>query len=185
MPHAIPEAVFARARPVRLVIFDVDGVLTDGRLFIDDLGQEYKAFYARDGLGMKVLQKTGVALAVITARSSEVVRHRMTSLGIDHVYQGRIEKLPAYEHLLQETGLAPEQTAYVGDDWVDAPVMRKVGLAVCVADAEPEVARLAHWQTPRPGGLGAARDVCDLILRAQGTRKDALANFDLHDEAAE
>jgi len=178
MAQNISEEILARARLIRLVIFDVDGVLTDGRLFVDDLGHEYKAFYSKDGLGMKLLQQSGVAIGVITARTSEVVTHRMASLKIDYVYQGKIEKLPAYEHLLAQTGLAPQQTAYVGDDLVDLPVMLKVGLAISVADAEPLVTTYSHWQTPRAGGQGAARDVCELIMRAQHTWEETISQFD-------
>ena len=160
--------ILERAAPIRLVIFDVDGVLTDGSLFLGDDGQEYKAFNSRDGHGMVTLQTTGVALAVITGRSSEVVRIRMESLGVSHVYQGRREKLPAFEELQAHLGLAPEQIAYVGDDVVDLPVMRRVGLAIAVADAHPLVMEHAHWTTRLGGGRGAAREVCELIMQAQG-----------------
>jgi 3-deoxy-D-manno-octulosonate 8-phosphate phosphatase (KDO 8-P phosphatase) len=160
--------ILERAAPIRLVIFDVDGVLTDGSLFLGDDGQEYKAFNSRDGHGMVTLQTTGVALAVITGRSSEVVRIRMESLGVSHVYQGRRDKVPAFEDLRAHLGLAPEQIAYVGDDVVDLPVMRRVGLAIAVADAHPLVMEHAHWTTRLGGGRGAAREVCELIMQAQG-----------------
>ncbi len=172
-----PPTVLERARPVKMVIFDVDGVLTDGRLFVDNRGDEYKAFYSKDGLGMKMLQGTGVHIGIITARTSEVVQHRMASLGIVHVYQGQLEKLAAYEKILAELQLTPEQTAYVGDDLVDLPVMQKVGLAIAVADAEPWVMQYAHWITSRAGGLGAARDVCELLMHAQGTWAVAARRF--------
>jgi 3-deoxy-D-manno-octulosonate 8-phosphate phosphatase (KDO 8-P phosphatase) len=160
--------ILERAAPIRLVIFDVDGVLTDGSLFLGDDGQEYKAFNSRDGHGMVTLQSTGVALAVITGRSSEVVRIRMEGLGVSHVYQGRRDKLPAFDELRGNLGLAPEQIAYVGDDVVDLPVMRRVGLAIAVADAHPLVIEHAHWTTRLGGGRGAAREVCELIMQAQG-----------------
>jgi 3-deoxy-D-manno-octulosonate 8-phosphate phosphatase (KDO 8-P phosphatase) len=166
-----------RARQVRLVIFDVDGVLTDGSLFLGDDGQEYKAFNSRDGHGMTMLRQTGVVLSVITGRSSEVVRIRMESLGVAHVYQGRRDKLPAYEELKATLGLADEAIAYVGDDVVDLPVMRRVGLAIAVADAHPLVHRHAHWQTPSRGGRGAGRDVCELIMEAQGTLSDMMSHY--------
>ncbi len=165
----IPENVLARAKKIRLVIFDVDGVLTDGRLFIGDDGQNYKAFYARDGFGIKILQKTGVEIGIITGNTSNVVTHRMHSLGIQHVFQGRVEKLPAFEELCEALNLQPEQVAFVGDDVIDVPIMLKAGLAVTVADAHPLVVDYAHWQTPSVGGFGAAREVCELIMRAQGT----------------
>jgi len=164
----------AKAREIRLVIFDVDGVLTDGSLYLGDDGQEYKAFNSRDGHGMKMLQHYGVLIGIITGRTSEVVRIRMESLGIEHVFQGKQEKLPAYEELRDKLGLADEQIAYVGDDVVDLPIMRRVGLAIAVNDAHPLVIQHAHWQTPHTGGRGAGRDVCEMIMEAQGTLKDAL-----------
>lgn len=160
--------IYERAARIRLVIFDVDGVLTDGSLFLGDDGQEYKAFNSRDGHGMVTLQETGVLLAVITGRSSEVVRIRMEGLGVAHVYQGRRDKLPAYEELKGALGLNDEEIAYVGDDVVDLPIMRQVGLAIAVADAHPLVRLHAHWNTRMNGGRGAAREVCELILEAQG-----------------
>ncbi|MFY9973080.1 MAG: 3-deoxy-manno-octulosonate-8-phosphatase KdsC [Chromatiaceae bacterium] len=160
--------ILERAARIRLVIFDVDGVLTDGSLFLGDDGQEYKAFNSRDGHGMVTLQETGVLLAVITGRTSEVVRLRMESLGIAHVYQGRRDKLPAYDELKGALGLTDREIAYVGDDVVDLPIMRRVGLAIAVADAHPLVRQHAHWSTGMGGGRGAAREVCELILEAQG-----------------
>ena len=161
--------ILAKAAQIKLVVFDVDGVLTDGSLFIGDDGQEYKAFHSRDGLGMKLLRKSGVEVGIITARTSEVVKHRMENLDIEYVYQGRLEKLPALKELLAKLGLSFEQTAYVGDDIVDLPVMRQVGLAIAVQDAHPLAKQHAHWQTPHDGGRGAARDVCELIMEAQNT----------------
>ncbi len=169
--------IFERAAQVRLVVFDVDGVLTDGGLFFGDDGQEYKAFYSRDGHGMKMLRETGVEIGIITGRSSAVVAHRMNNLGIEHVFQGRVEKLPAWEELLGTLRLAPGQVAYVGDDVVDLPVMRRAGLAVAVQDAHALVKQHAHWQTPSPGGRGAARDVCELIMEAQGSLAGMLARY--------
>jgi 3-deoxy-D-manno-octulosonate 8-phosphate phosphatase (KDO 8-P phosphatase) len=166
-----------RASSIQAVIFDVDGVLTDGSLYLGDDGQEYKAFNSRDGHGMVMLADGGVTLAIITGRSSEVVRIRMESLGIEHVLQGRREKLPAYEELKQQLGVDDHQVAYVGDDVVDLPVMRRVGLAVAVADAHPLVLEHAHWRTRSPGGRGAAREVCELILRAQGKLDAMLAAY--------
>ncbi len=163
-----------RAKQIHLVVFDVDGVLTNGGLFFGDDGQEYKMFHSRDGHGMRMLQDAGVPIAIITGRSSEVVSHRMHNLGIQHVYQGRREKLPAFTALLNELGLQAEQVAYVGDDVVDLPILTRVGLAIAVQDAHPLVQQHAHWTTPHGGGQGAARDVCDLILLAQGKLDAAL-----------
>jgi len=166
--------IHAKAQGIRLVIFDVDGVLTDGSLFLGDDGQEYKAFNSRDGHGMKMLQQSGVMIGIITGRTSEVVRIRMESLGVKHVYQGKQEKLPAYRELRDKLGLQDRQVAYVGDDVVDLPIMRRVGLAIAVGDAHPMVVRHAHWRTPHAGGCGAGRDVCELIMEAQGHLKAAL-----------
>ncbi len=169
--------IFDKARQIRLVIFDVDGVLTDGSLLLGDDGQEYKAFYSRDGHGMKMLQASGVPIAIITGRSSDVVKHRVSDLGIEHVYQGQRDKLVGFEHLLQQLGIAPEAIAYVGDDVVDLPVMHRVGLAIAVQDAHPLVKQHAHWQTPSGGGRGAAREVCELIMEAQGTLQAQLQPY--------
>lgn len=166
-----------RAARIRLAIFDVDGVLTDGSLYLGDDGQEYKAFHSRDGHGMVLLQESGVRLAVITGRTSNVVRLRMASLGIEDVFQGYRDKLLAYEELKRRHGLADEEIAYVGDDLVDLPVMARVGLAIAVADADPRVRALAHWCTAAPGGRGAAREVCELILDAQGHLAPLIAPY--------
>ncbi|WPL15414.1 3-deoxy-D-manno-octulosonate 8-phosphate phosphatase KdsC [Thiorhodovibrio winogradskyi] len=166
-----------RAKSVRVVIFDVDGVLTDGSLFIGDDGQEYKAFHSRDGHGMVMLQETGVSLAVITGRQSQVVRLRMESLGIRHVYQGRRDKLPAYNELKERLQLSDRDFAYVGDDVIDLPILSRVGLGVAVADAHPMVKAHCHWQTTNGGGRGAAREVCEFIMRAQETFEPMLARY--------
>ncbi len=166
-----------RAARIRLLIFDVDGVLTDGGLFIDTEGREHKVFHSRDGHGMKMLQHSGVAIAIITGRSSPAVVHRMASLGIEHLAMGQQDKLPAYRELLGKLSLGPEEAAYVGDDVVDLPVMRQVGLAVAVQDAHPLVKRHAHWITANRGGRGAARDVCELIMEAQGHLDAALRQY--------
>jgi len=171
--------VIEKAKQIRLVIFDVDGVLTDGSLFVGDQGEEYKAFYARDGLGIRLLQDAGVGVGIITGRTSGVVKHRMDSLGIpeSHVFQGRVAKLPAFEQLSQDLGLEPHQIAYVGDDIIDVPVMRATGLSVATQDAHPLVKQYAHWVTPHNGGQGAARDVCELVMQAQSTWQTQLARF--------
>ncbi len=169
--------ILQKAANIKLVIFDVDGVLTDSTLFIGDDGQEYKAFNSKDGHGMRMLQDGGVEIAIITGRVSNVVEHRMRDLGIKRVYQGKREKLPAYEELLKDVQLSHEEVAYVGDDVVDLPVMCKVGLAICVQDAHPLVKRHAHWITERGGGKGAGRDVCELILEARGKLDDMLASY--------
>ena len=162
-------AVAKRAKRVRVLLMDVDGVLTDGRLILGDDGQEYKSFNTQDGHGIKMLQRNAVKVGVITGRDSRVVQRRMHELGVEYVYQGRTEKLPAYRELLDRLNLDPEQSAFVGDDVVDLPILFASGLAVAVQDAHPLVKRHAHWVTPSGGGRGAAREVCELILHAQGS----------------
>ena len=169
--------ILNKAKKIKLLVFVVDGVLTDGNLIVGDDGQEYKAFFSKDGLGMKMLQQTGVKIAVITARTSNVVIHRMESLGIKHIYQGQLEKLPAFEKILTELDLSAEQAAYVGDDVIDLPVMLKAGLAISVQDAHPLAIEHSHWQTPRNGGRGAARDVCELIMQAQDTLEEQFQKY--------
>jgi len=169
--------ILDKASKIKLVIFDVDGVLTDGRLYVTESGEEIKAFHSRDGHGMKMLQSTGVEVAIITGRTSNIVTHRMNELGIAHVYQGRRDKYPAFVDLTEKLGLQPEQVAYVGDDVVDLPVMKHVGLAIAVQDANIWVKKHAHWQTQQCGGLGAARDVCELIMEAQGKLEAELAKY--------
>lgn len=160
--------ILNRAKQIKLVIFDVDGVLTDGSIIMGDEGEEYKAFHSRDGHGMKLLRYTGVEIGIISGRTSKVVEFRMASLGIPHVYQGQAVKLPAFEDLIKRLSLTPEQCAYVGDDWVDIAVMKQVGLAITVNDADDIVKQYAHWITPANGGKGAARQVCELIMKGQG-----------------
>jgi 3-deoxy-D-manno-octulosonate 8-phosphate phosphatase (KDO 8-P phosphatase) len=160
-------ALRERASKICMLILDVDGVLTDGKLYFDHSGNEMKAFNTRDGMGMKALQKVGIEVAVITGRKSEAVTQRMTQLGIKHVYQGREDKLDAFLDLLEITGLDAQQTCFAGDDWIDLPVLIRAGLAISVADAEDRVKQQAHWITRRNGGDGAVREICNLILAAQ------------------
>ena len=161
-------ALRERASNIRMLVLDVDGVLTDGKLYFDHDGNEMKAFNSRDGLGMKALQRCGIEVAVISGRKSKVVARRMAQLDIQHVYEGRDDKLNAFLHLLEVTGLDAEQICFAGDDWIDLPVLRRVGLAVSVADAEDLVKQQVHWITKRNGGDGAVREICNLILIAQG-----------------
>ncbi len=163
----IDPALQERAAGIRMLVLDVDGVLTDGRLYLDNAGNEMKAFNTRDGLGMKALQSCGIEVAVITGRKSAIVSQRMDQLGIRHVYQGREDKLNAFEHLLSATDLTAEQVCFAGDDWIDLPVLLKVGLAVSVADADEYVKERVHWVTRRNGGEGAVREICNLLLAAQ------------------
>ena len=177
VPDMAGPEVYARARAVRLVLFDVDGVLTDGGLFIDDHGGEYKIFHSRDGHGIKTLLRSGVEVGVISGRKTPAVARRMESLSIRHVFQGQEEKLPVFQALIDRLSLTPQQAAFVGDDIVDLPILRRAGLAVAVADAHPLVKRYVHWETPSRGGRGAARDVCDLVMHAQGTLEDHVQHY--------
>jgi 3-deoxy-D-manno-octulosonate 8-phosphate phosphatase (KDO 8-P phosphatase) len=167
----------AKAKKIKLLTLDVDGVLTDGRLFFDNEGAEYKCFHARDGHGIKLLRQTGVEVAVISGRKSNSVALRMKSLGIEYVYQGHEDKLSAFAELLLKTSLIPEQVAYVGDDLLDLPIMKRVGLAIAVNDANFAVKERANWCTALPGGQGAVREVCDLIMQAQGTFDKVLGTY--------
>jgi len=169
--------VLEKASRIRLVIFDIDGVLTDGNLYLGNNGEELKTFNIKDGLGIKLLMQSGVEVGVITGRSSKLVAQRMESLGVKYVYQGRHEKLPAYQELLTKLELEPEQVAYVGDDLIDLPLMRRTGFAVAVQDAHSLVKQHAHWQTTLAGGQGAAREVCELLMKAQGTLDEAYQAF--------
>lgn len=163
----IPDAVVARARRVKLVAFDVDGTLTDGRLWLTEDGREIKAFHVHDGLGIKRLREHGIEVALVSARISHAVELRAEQLGIDHVYQAASDKRARVEALLQALGLKAEQACYVGDDLPDLPPMRLCGLAIAVGNARPEVVAAAHWRTRAAGGAGAAREACDFILAAQ------------------
>ena len=160
--------LLARAAPIRLAVFDVDGTLTDGRLWYAADGSEAKQFHVHDGLGLKRLQANGVIVALITARHSDVVVRRAGELDITHVFQGEGDKRACLLALLATLQLDARQACYVGDDLPDLPPMAAAGFAVAVANAHPWVAARAHWQTTRSGGNGAAREVCDLLLAAQG-----------------
>jgi 3-deoxy-D-manno-octulosonate 8-phosphate phosphatase (KDO 8-P phosphatase) len=166
-----------RAGPVKLAIFDVDGVMTDGRLVFGDDGQEYKAFNSLDGHGLKMLQSTGVDIAIITGRSSNVVAHRARNLGITHLYQGVDNKLEAYQMLLAKLELEPEHTAYMGDDVIDLPIMIRCGLAIAVPAAPAVVRQHAHFTTQQHGGNGAVREACEFIMQAQGSYDGVIAHY--------
>lgn len=167
-----------RARAVRMIVFDIDGVLTDGSLFYGDDGQEYKAFNSRDGHGIKMLKACGVEVGIITGRTSQVVLHRAANLGISRIFQGAHDKMDAFENLLQDMGMTPDQLAYMGDDIVDLPVLRRCGLAITVPDAPPEVKARCHLVTQAGAGRGAAREACEMIMRAQGAWAAQLALYD-------
>jgi 3-deoxy-D-manno-octulosonate 8-phosphate phosphatase (KDO 8-P phosphatase) len=156
------------AKKIELLILDVDGVLTDGSIILDNAGNEYKAFFVRDGHGIRMLIKSGIRVAIITGRYSKVVERRAAELGITEVYQKCHDKRVPYGKLLRKYGLADSAVAYIGDDIVDIPVMKKVGLPVAVADAAEEVKEVACMVTKSRGGRGAVREISDLILKARG-----------------
>lgn len=168
---------YERARNIKLVVFDVDGVMTDGSLYLCDDGQEFKAFNVQDGLGMKLLKASGVELAIITGRTSQVVVKRAENTGVEHYFQGVEDKLVAFEKLASDLGLDHAQCAFMGDDFIDLPPMRRAGLAVTVPAAPPLVKAHAHYVTTREGGRGAVRELVELIMQAQGTFDDQLAQF--------
>ena len=159
------------------MIFDVDGVLTDGRLYYTDSGAEMKAFSTLDGHGIRMLMSSGIEIAIITGRRSEVVSHRARDLGISHVLQGVAEKRPAFLGLTASLGLAPESCGYMGDDLVDLPVLTRCGFAATTREAPEIVKRHAHFISTQPAGAGAVREVCEMILKAQGKLDAALAPY--------
>lgn len=171
------KTILERAARIRMVVFDVDGVLTDGKLYFTHQGEELKAFCSRDGHGMKMLGATGVELALITGRRSRCVEYRAADLGITRVYQGATDKLQVFGELLAETGLDAMECACVGDDVVDLPVMLRSGLAICVPAAPALVKQHAHYVTRLEGGNGAVREVCELIMRARNTLDSQLAGY--------
>jgi len=166
-----------RAKRVKVMIFDVDGVLTDGSLTYSADGEATKTFFVLDGLGIQLLAKTGVVTAIISARKSPIVVRRAADLGIHHVYQGIHDKRVAFAQLLIETGVTAEECGYIGDDVIDLPLLTKVGFAVAVPSGHPEVQHRVHYVTRAPGGRGAVREVCDLVMRAQSTYEQALAPY--------
>ncbi|MCU8056821.1 3-deoxy-manno-octulosonate-8-phosphatase KdsC [Shewanella sp. SM34] len=163
----ISDDVWQRAQKIKLLICDVDGVFSDGRIYLSNSGEELKAFHTRDGYGVRSLLTSGFNLAVITGRQSKIVENRMTALGVTHIYQGVDNKFEPYEALLALYGVTPEEVAYIGDDIVDLPVMNVVGLAVSVADGHPYVRQHAHFVTTLNGGNGALRELTDLLLLSQ------------------
>jgi 3-deoxy-D-manno-octulosonate 8-phosphate phosphatase (KDO 8-P phosphatase) len=169
-----PEDVWARAGRIRLLILDIDGVLTDGRLYFDAKGETLKVFHVRDGHGIKMVQRGGLEVALISGRRSDAAFHRARELGISRFYEGVRDKVVVLEELLAALNLKPVEVAAVGDELVDLPLFHRVGLGVAVADAAPEVVAAAHWVTSLPGGKGAVREVCDLLLKAQGAWEELL-----------
>ncbi|GAK83362.1 3-deoxy-D-manno-octulosonate 8-phosphate phosphatase [Vibrio ponticus] len=164
--HVEPE-IIAIAKQIKLLICDVDGVFSDGLIYMGNNGEELKTFHTRDGYGVKSLMNAGIEIAIITGRRSQIVETRMKALGISLIYQGQDDKVKAYQDICRQLNIAPEHTGYIGDDLIDWPVMEKVALKVCVADGHPLLAQRANYVTHIRGGHGAVREVCDLILQAR------------------
>lgn len=168
-----------KLKEIRMLLVDVDGVMTDGRIIYDGNGLETKFFNVKDGHGIKMLQRNGVEVGIITGRTSAVVDIRARELGISIVYQGALRKLESYDDIKLKSGLKDNQIAYMGDDIVDVPVMRRVAFSAAPADALPEVRQLADYVTTRAGGKGAVREICDMIIRARGGWDEVVARYEL------
>jgi 3-deoxy-D-manno-octulosonate 8-phosphate phosphatase (KDO 8-P phosphatase) len=171
----------ARAKNIKVLIFDVDGVLTDGQIFVipapDGHGIEAKGFAAHDGLGISLGRLGGLRIGIITKRQSQTVAIRANDLKLEFIYQGQAHKMNAIKDILQKTGYTIDQLAYVGDDIIDLPVMRQCGLSIAPANARQQVKSAAHYITPNPGGFGAGRDAVDFILTAQGTLEKVIEQY--------
>lgn len=179
MAKQIDAALQERLSRIELLILDVDGVMTDGRIVMNDLGQESKFFNVRDGHGLKILMRYDVGVVLLTGRQSGVVECRARDLGIEEVHQKIWDKLAVYEEIIARRHLDDGQVAFVGDDIVDVPVLRRVGFAATVADADDEAKKAAHYVTVRAGGQGAVREICELILKARGNWEDVAARYHL------
>jgi len=163
----VEQSILDVAKHIKLLICDVDGVFSDGLIYMGNQGEELKTFHTRDGYGIKALMNAGIKVAIITGRRSQIVENRMKALGISLIYQGQDDKVKAYQDICDKLNIASEHTGYIGDDLIDWPVMEQVALKVCVADGHPLLARRANYVTSIRGGHGAVREVCDLILQAR------------------
>ena len=175
LPYDVPQHVMQAASSIKLAVFDVDGVLTDGRLYFDNTGESRKVFNVLDGHGLKMLQNAGLEVAIITARKSQPVEVRMKELGIKHVYSGIQNKLDTFTKLIEELNIDPKHCSFTGDDVIDLEVMTRCGLSIAVDNAHFMVKHYANWCTPLKGGNGAVRSVCDILLFAQ----DKYPSFDV------
>lgn len=169
----IEKSLFERLAQVRLLVLDIDGVFSDGRIYLGNDGEELKAFHTRDGFGMKALANAGIQTAVITGRQSSIVQRRMQHLDVSSIYQGQSDKTEAFNELLSQYSFSTEQTAYIGDDTPDLPLIQQSGIGVAVKDAHPSIQQQAQYITRCAGGFGAVREVCDLIMLSQGLLHDA------------
>ena len=170
----IDDKILNRAKKIRLALFDVDGVLTDGKIHIDSNGEEIKTFDTQDGHGIRLLQHYGIQVGVISGRSSKALQYRMRDLNVEHVYQGVIDKYSVFQNLLKKLDLRSDETSFVGDDIVDLQIMSHCGLSIAVANAHYYVKQHAHMLTTANGGYGAVREVCELLLESQGLLTKAL-----------
>jgi 3-deoxy-D-manno-octulosonate 8-phosphate phosphatase (KDO 8-P phosphatase) len=177
IPHPSSLDVECRAARVKLLLLDCDGVLTDGRITLVEGGDEQKSFHTRDGHGLVLLHRAGLRSGIISGRASNLVTMRAKDLGVAFVRQGALDKLEAFESLLSEAGVEASDVAFVGDDVVDIPLMRRSALAVAVADATEDTRAAAHYVTRLPGGFGAVREVCELILKAQGRWEELMKRY--------
>jgi len=169
----VQQSVLDKAKYIKLFICDIDGVFSDGRIYLGNEGEELKAFHTKDGYGIKALGASGVDVAVITGRQSNIVKNRMSALDVKHIVQGQENKLPALKQILTQLNLTAEQVAYIGDDMPDYECMNYVSLSIAVNDAHPQILKTATYTTFTQGGFGAVREVCDLIMQVQGTLANA------------
>lgn len=176
-PERLRQTALAKAALVRLLLLDVDGVLSDGSIFLFSDGMEGKAFNTQDGFGLKLLVEAGIDTGVITARNSDIVARRARDLKMRFIYQGVSGKLAAFKEIQDQSGLKPFEIAYMGDDWLDLALLTRVGFAAAPANAVAEVKDMAHFISKRPGGTGAVREVCDFILEAKGLKKQLLQEY--------
>ncbi|WP_114327471.1 3-deoxy-manno-octulosonate-8-phosphatase KdsC [Candidatus Colwellia aromaticivorans] len=165
----VNESILVKAKKIKLLVCDVDGVFSDGRIYLGNDGEELKAFHTKDGFGIKALGSSGVAVAIITGRRSAIVAKRMATLNVKHIIQGQEDKLPALLTLAKELAISINEIAYIGDDMPDLPCIMQVGLGIAVQDAHPMVITKADYTTFVRGGFGAVREVCDLIMQCQGS----------------
>ncbi len=169
----VDDSILAKAKKIKLLVCDVDGVFSDGRIYLGNDGEELKAFHTKDGYGIKALIKSGVEVAIITGRRSNIVANRMKALNVQYLVQGQENKLPALQELMALLAIKPEEIAYIGDDMPDAVCMEYINLGIAVADAHPAVKKIANYTTFTPGGFGAIRETCDLIMQSQNTLEQA------------
>jgi 3-deoxy-D-manno-octulosonate 8-phosphate phosphatase (KDO 8-P phosphatase) len=176
--EVLDEKLIEKMKTIRLLVLDVDGVMTDGKIIMNDMGREIKNFDVKDGHGIKILMRCGIDVILLTGRRSAVVEHRAKDIGIEEVYQGIFNKLEKFEEILQNKSFNYENIAFVGDDIVDIPLLKRVGFSVAVADATEDVKKCVDYITKKAGGDGAVREVCELILQAQGKWIDVAKRYE-------